>query len=89
MTAKPRVLLVSIVSPKNDCGVRILMYRQLVERSPFELHVVSRADFTDEGLVHTPAAVAVPYASVKKEPVGSMFGSMDHRLRKPCMAADD
>src|SRR6266567_3100787 len=29
MTAKDRVLLVSIVPPKNDCGVRIVMHRQL------------------------------------------------------------
>jgi len=54
MTAKRRVLLVSIVPPKNDCGVRIVMHRQLVERSPFELHVVSNADFADGLLVHTP-----------------------------------
>src|SRR4029450_9136564 len=54
MTAKRRVLLVSIVPPKNDCGVRILMHRQLVERSPFELRVASNADFADGLLVHTP-----------------------------------
>ena len=53
MTAKPRVLLVSIVPPKNDCGVRIVMHRMLVERSPFELHVASNADFADDLLVHT------------------------------------
>ena len=59
MTAKPRVLLISIVPPKNDCGVRILMYRQLVQRSPFELHVASKADFADDGLVHS--ALRLPY----------------------------
>jgi glycosyltransferase involved in cell wall biosynthesis len=59
MTAKPRVLLVSIVPPKNDCGVRILMHRMLVERSPFELHVASNADFADDALVHTP--LRLPY----------------------------
>jgi glycosyltransferase involved in cell wall biosynthesis len=58
MTDKPRVLLVSIVPPKNDCGVRILMHRQLVERSPFELHVASNADF-DDALVQTP--LRLPY----------------------------
>ena len=47
MTAKRRVLLVSIVPPKNDCGVRIVMHRQLVERNPFELHVASNADFAE------------------------------------------
>jgi hypothetical protein len=59
MRTKPRVLLVSIVPPKNDCGVRIVMHRMLVERSPFELHVVSNADFADDGLVHTP--LRLPY----------------------------
>jgi glycosyltransferase involved in cell wall biosynthesis len=59
MTAKPRVLLVSIVPPKNDCGVRVLMHRQLVERSPFELHVASNADSVDDALVHT--RLQLPY----------------------------
>jgi glycosyltransferase involved in cell wall biosynthesis len=54
MTAESRVLLVSIVPPKNDCGVRIVMHRMLVERSPFELHVASNADFASGLLVHTP-----------------------------------
>jgi glycosyltransferase involved in cell wall biosynthesis len=66
MTAKRRVLLVSIVPPKNDCGVRIVMYRHLVERSPFELHVASNADFADGLLVHTK--LRLPY--------------LVHRLRK-------
>jgi hypothetical protein len=66
MTAKRRVLLVSIVPPKNDCGVRIVMYRQLVERSPFELHVASNADFAADLIVHTP--LRLPY--------------LIHRLRK-------
>jgi len=59
MTAKRRVLLVSIVPPKNDCGVRIVMHRMLVEGSPFELHVASNADFADDLLVHTP--LRLPY----------------------------
>ena len=28
----PRVLLVSIAPPQNDCGVRIVLHRHLVER---------------------------------------------------------
>jgi Glycosyl transferases group 1 len=59
MTSKTRVLLVSIVPPKNDCGVRIVMHRQLVERAPFQLHVASNADFEDGLLVHTP--LRLPY----------------------------
>ena len=63
---KLRVLLVSIVPPRNDCGVRIVMHRQLVERNPFELHVASNADFADGPSVHTP--LRLPY--------------LIHRLRK-------
>ena len=66
MTAKDRVLLVSIVPPKNDCGVRIVMHRQLVEHNPFELHIASNADFADDLLVHTQ--LQLPY--------------LLHRLRK-------
>jgi glycosyltransferase involved in cell wall biosynthesis len=50
---KPKVLLVSIVPPKNDCGVRIVMHRHLVERNPFQLHVASNANFDEGLLVHT------------------------------------
>src|SRR6266568_3851331 len=66
MTAKRRVLLVCIVPPKNDCGVRIVMHRQLVEHNPFELHIASNADFADDLLVHTQ--LQLPY--------------LLHRLRK-------
>ena len=64
--AKLKVLLVSIVPPRNDCGVRIVMYRHFVERNPFELHVASNADFADGLLVHTQ--LRLPY--------------LVHRLRK-------
>ena len=60
------MLLVSIVPPHNDCGVRIVMHRHLVEGNPFELHVASNADFEDGLLVHTP--LRLPY--------------LIHRLRK-------
>ena len=63
---KVRVLLVSIVPPRNDCGVRIVMHRHLVEGNPFKLHVASNADFEDSLLVHT--ALRLPY--------------LIHRLRK-------
>jgi len=63
---KLRLLLVSIVPPKNDCGVRIVMHRHLVEGNPFKLHVASNADFEDGLLVHTP--LRLPY--------------LIHRLRK-------
>ena len=63
---KLRVLLVSIVPPRNDCGVRIVMHRHLVEGNPFKLHVASNADFEYGLLVHTP--LRLPY--------------LIHRLRK-------
>ena len=66
MALKIRILLVSVVPPKNDCGVRIVMHRHLVERNPFELHVASNADFSDGLLAHTP--LRLPY--------------LIHRLRK-------
>jgi glycosyltransferase involved in cell wall biosynthesis len=61
-----RLLLVSIVPPRNDCGVRIVMHRHLVEGNPFKLYVVSNADFEDGLLVHT--TLRLPYSI--------------HRLRK-------
>ncbi len=56
---KPRLLLISVAPPRNDCGVRIVMYRQLVDRDPFELYVASNADFNDGDLVHT--TLRLPY----------------------------
>ena len=56
---KLRVLLTSVVPPRNDCGVRIVMHRQLVERNPFELHVATNAALADDALVHTP--LRLPY----------------------------
>jgi len=59
MTVKRRVLLVSIVPPRNDCGVRIVMYRHFIDRSPFELHVASNADFAEGLVIHTQ--LRLPY----------------------------
>lgn len=70
MTAKRRILLVSIVPPKNDCGVRIVMHRQLVERCPFELHVASKADSIDDALVHTRLRLPYFIERVRKSRVG-------------------
>jgi glycosyltransferase involved in cell wall biosynthesis len=67
---KLKVLLVSIVPPKNDCGVRIVMYRQLVERNPFDLHVASNADFADGLLVHTRLRLPYPIYRLRKSRFG-------------------
>ena len=63
-------MLVSIVPPHNDCGVRIVMHRHLVERSPFELHVASNADFADGLLVHTKIELPFPFQKIKKSRFG-------------------
>jgi hypothetical protein len=67
---RTRVVLVSIVPPRNDCGVRIVMHRHLVERSPFELHVASTADFADNLLVHTQLRLPYPLHRLRKTRFG-------------------
>ena len=57
---KKRMLVISIVPPHNDKGVRIVMYRHLVERSPFELHVASTAEFEENLLIHTHLKLPYP-----------------------------
>ena len=71
---KTKVLLVSIVPPRNDCGVRIVMHRHLVERTPFELHVASNADFADDLLVHTPLRLPYVLHRVRKSRLGPRLG---------------
>jgi len=66
MTSKTRVLLVSIAPPKNDWGVRVVMYRHLVEGNPFKLHVASTADFEDGVLVHTALRLPYPIQRLRK-----------------------
>jgi hypothetical protein len=67
---KLRVLLVSIVPPRNDCGVRIVMHRHLVEEDPFKLRVASNADFEDGLLVHTPLRLPYPVHRLRKSRLG-------------------
>jgi glycosyltransferase involved in cell wall biosynthesis len=63
------------VPPKNDCGVRIVMHRQLVERNPFELHVASNADFDDGLLVHTPMRLPYLVHRLRKSRFGPRFAA--------------
>src|SRR5207253_11499518 len=46
------------------------MHRQLVERSPFELHIASNADFADDLLVHTPLRLPYLIYRLRKSPFG-------------------
>jgi glycosyltransferase involved in cell wall biosynthesis len=75
MTAKHRILLVSIVPPRNDCGVRIVMHRMFVERSPFELHVASNADFAKDLLVHTQLRLSRPLHRLRKSRFGPQLAA--------------
>ena len=70
---KKKVLLVSIVPPHNDCDVRIVMHRHLVERSPFDLHVASNADFADGLLIHTKISLPFPFQKIKKSRFGPVL----------------
>ena len=63
-------MLVSIVPPHNDCGVRIVMHRHLVERKPFELYVASNADFADGLLIHTKLELPFPFQKIKRSRFG-------------------
>jgi glycosyltransferase involved in cell wall biosynthesis len=73
MEYRLKVLLVSIVPPRNDCGVRIVMYRHLVEREPFDLHVVSNADFADDLLIHTKLKLPYLVERIRKSRYGPRF----------------
>jgi hypothetical protein len=73
--AKVRVLLVSIVPPRNDCGVRIVMYRHFVESNAFELHVASNADFADGLMVHTPLRLPHLVHRLRKSRFGPRFAA--------------
>jgi hypothetical protein len=73
--ARIRVLLVSIVPPRNDCGVRIVMYRHFVDRNPFELHVASNADFADGLLIHTQLRLPYPIHRLRKSRLGRRFAA--------------
>ena len=75
MTVKSRVLLVSIVPPRNDCGVRIVMYRHFIDRSPFELHVASNADFAEGLVIHTQLRLPYLVHRLKKSRFGARLAS--------------
>lgn len=42
---KLKVLFISIAPPENHCGVRVVMYRHIIEHDPFELLVATNADY--------------------------------------------
>src|SRR6476660_2651130 len=75
MTARRRILLVSIVPPKNDCGVRIVMYRHFIDRSPFELLVASNADFAEGLVIHTQLRLPCLVHRLRKSRFGARLAA--------------
>lgn len=73
-----RVMLVSMVPPRDDCGVRIVMHRHLVDRKPFDLHVVSHADFADDLLIDTKLELPYPLQRLRKSRFGPSLGRCLH-----------
>ena len=65
-----RVLLVSIAPPQNDCGVRVVLHRHLVERTPFDLHVVTNADFYRDNSSGTRLTLPYPLHRLSKSRFG-------------------
>lgn len=49
------------------------MHRHLVERSPFELHVASNADFADGLLIHTKIELPFLFQKIKKSRFGPVL----------------
>lgn len=65
-----KVLFVSIAPPVNDCGVRVVMHRHLVERQPFDLHVVTDADFYADNPGGTRLTLPRPLHRLQKSRFG-------------------
>jgi glycosyltransferase involved in cell wall biosynthesis len=56
---KLKVLHITPEPPENFCGVRLVMYRHLIERNPFDLLVVTNRDYCTEELPHE--VLKLPY----------------------------
>lgn len=56
MSDRLKALLVSLSPPVNDCGIRVLMYRHLIQRRPYDLSVVTNdaALARNHGFLETP-----------------------------------
>ena len=83
MTVKRRVLLVSIAPPRNDCGGRVVLHRHLIERNPFELHVVTNADFYSDNPSGTKLTLPYLLHRLRKSRFGPRLSSwlMDYETR--------
>lgn len=72
---KVRILFASIAPPQNDCGVRVVMHRHLVEHNPFELHVVTNADFYVDNEAGTKLTLPYLLQRLRKSRFGPKLSS--------------
>lgn len=67
---KLKVIFISIAPPENYCGVRVVMYRHLIERDPFELLVATNADYQTENQPHLYLTLPYLIQRIKKSRFG-------------------
>jgi glycosyltransferase involved in cell wall biosynthesis len=72
---KVKVLFITFSPPENHGGVKVVMYRHLIERQPFELLVATNGDYFIEA--HDHVYLKLPYTlhRLKKSRFGSRFSS--------------
>ncbi|MEA5620788.1 hypothetical protein VB711_23540 [Cronbergia sp. UHCC 0137] len=73
---KIKVLFISIAPPENHCGVRVVMYRHLVERNPFELLVATSAEYSLEPQPHLYLRIPYLLYRLQKSRFGPYFRSL-------------
>ena len=73
---KVKVLFVTFSPPENHAGVKVVMYRHLIERQPFELLVATNGDYFIEA--HDHVYLKLPYVlhRLKKSRLGIHFRSL-------------
>jgi hypothetical protein len=73
---KTKVLFLTFSPPENHCGVKVVMYRHLIERQPFDLLIATSGDYILE--VHEHITLSLPYVlhRLKKSRFGPKFGSL-------------
>jgi len=74
-TGKLRVMVVSIAPPQNNHGVRIVLYRHLVARNPFEVFVATDARELDEDRPHRRLRLPRLIQRVRNTRVGPKISS--------------
>lgn len=70
---KLKVIFISIAPPENHSGVRVVMYRHLIERDPFELLVATNADYQTETQPHLYLTLPYLIQRIKKSRFGPLL----------------